>query len=554
MNYLRLLILAFSFFFIVCSDGINTYGPINSSIIQWEQTNGPFGGAVNSIVVSKSGTIFLASYNGIYTSQDNGGNWRLSCLKNIYIQFLYISSSGIIVAASNYELYISGDEGSAWSKITIPPDYPPLSDIAYYKDGIIVLKTYSPIVLVSTNNGVIWKKSNIPNNGSIQSIVVNSKGIIFAGTEGEGIYFSDDQGENWEHLDVKSTGSIINYLYMGKNDVLYMCSGSRKLAKSNDNGNTWKIIKDNIAEYGVFCLLEKENGDLIFSSYDNIYISTDGGGVWNTGDFRMMNANKIIPGKNNVLFLSAYGAGIFRSPDNGFHWEEVNNGLINTNIISLLFDNKDNLYAVSDFVGVSRSSDNGDNWSKLKTQFTNSLIRWIYSDKKSNLFVSIDGDALYKSVDEGASWKRIQNIKFEGSNNIFSLKENSKGDLYAITYTGLLIRSSDGGENWDKINIPDTGIRLLGIYTMDNLIVVNGRPNGDIPYSQKKSDIFISYDNGIGWQTISSGLEEREFNNLTIDSRGYIFASGNSNLYRFQRAGLEKPNCTFNRLIFCIGY
>jgi hypothetical protein len=40
----------------------------------WQQTNGPFGGIVNTIAVSPSGDLFAGTDGGIYLSRDNGNS------------------------------------------------------------------------------------------------------------------------------------------------------------------------------------------------------------------------------------------------------------------------------------------------------------------------------------------------------------------------------------------------------------------------------------------------------------------------------------------------
>ncbi|MCH8325796.1 MAG: regulator, partial [Bacteroidetes bacterium] len=46
----------------------------NTANGQWVQTNGPFGGKINSLVVSGT-NIFAGTCGGVFLSSDNGANW-----------------------------------------------------------------------------------------------------------------------------------------------------------------------------------------------------------------------------------------------------------------------------------------------------------------------------------------------------------------------------------------------------------------------------------------------------------------------------------------------
>lgn len=43
--------------------------------ISWSQVDGPYGGTINDIQVTSNGYIFIATYNGIFRSTNNGQNW-----------------------------------------------------------------------------------------------------------------------------------------------------------------------------------------------------------------------------------------------------------------------------------------------------------------------------------------------------------------------------------------------------------------------------------------------------------------------------------------------
>src|ERR1043165_1537820 len=84
----------------------------NDAFAQWEQTNGPYGGHVASIVQNGS-LIFLSCGNGIYRSNDSGQSWK-QCnngLINNYTTTL-VSTNGTLFGIFQDGIYLSQDSGA----------------------------------------------------------------------------------------------------------------------------------------------------------------------------------------------------------------------------------------------------------------------------------------------------------------------------------------------------------------------------------------------------------------------------------------------------------
>ncbi|HMR58692.1 MAG TPA: hypothetical protein PKC10_15315, partial [Cyclobacteriaceae bacterium] len=104
---------------------------------------------------------------------------------------------------------------------------------------------------------------------------------------------------------------------------------------------------------------------------------------------------------DNYFFAGTYGAGVFRSADHGSSWQEVNNGITNDNISSLLTHGS-YVYAGTDD-GVFRSSDNGNTWTRLTVL---SLSGRVYALYAANGYLFVSGNNTYRSTDNGETWEQ----------------------------------------------------------------------------------------------------------------------------------------------------
>ena len=87
----------------------------------WEQTNGPFGGNIQSLAINSNGDIFAGIvFGGMFRSTDNGDNWTAinTGLTNTRVHgALAINSNGDIFAGTIGGVFRSTDNGDNWTAI-----------------------------------------------------------------------------------------------------------------------------------------------------------------------------------------------------------------------------------------------------------------------------------------------------------------------------------------------------------------------------------------------------------------------------------------------------
>jgi photosystem II stability/assembly factor-like uncharacterized protein len=277
--------------------------------------------------------IFAGCKNrGIARSTDNGANWfyydtRWSGWRQpLDINTFAVNSFGFIFAGGyNYVYYGLGNVGG--------------------------------VVISTTDNGEHWGfLYNSSNTNSVQALTINYLDYIFAGTAGNGIYRSTDNGGNWTQINLSN-----NNVYSLATDsvgALFAGTGAGKIFRSTDNGFNWsQVYASPISSNNVRCLTNKAN-NVFYAGLDTggIIITTDNGTTWTQSNFTVSNVNAIIFNTWGYIFIGTGKNGVYESTDNGASWVQINSGLFNTQINTLVFDNDNYLYCGTNGSSVYRTS------------------------------------------------------------------------------------------------------------------------------------------------------------------------------------------------------
>jgi photosystem II stability/assembly factor-like uncharacterized protein len=107
-------------------------------------------------------------------------------------------------------------------------------------NSAIFAGTYGNGLYRSTDNGVSWKEVNTENRYVRTFTLAVNGATIFAGTEGSGIFRSTDNGASWQAL---SGGLPPNgqFLSLAINGTTIFAGGDR-LYRSDDNGTNWQVV------------------------------------------------------------------------------------------------------------------------------------------------------------------------------------------------------------------------------------------------------------------------------------------------------------------------
>ncbi len=500
---------------------------------QWNPTNGPVGGIVNSII-EHNGVVFAASggNGGIYYLQENQ-NWKLlfnELPNNNTINALATNSSYIFSAHTLHGIFRSSNMGSNWEGVNNGISTFGISILSLHTDGDdIYAGSYVDGFYISENNGDSWvmKSNGLVGAANRIASITKSGNTLFISTP-LGIYKSENNADSWV---LSSNGIPLDKLYssaiFSKNN--YILAGTiAGLYRSTDNGETWTITGAGVIVNFVEGISE-HNGVLYVCANGKVAKSEDDGLTWTdmSNGLTQFGTVHSILACDEGLFCSFSLLGVFKYNTSTNIWNEFTSGIANLRVRSLCRTGN-RLFAVTedaDFGLISYSDDNGETWIKSINGSSQIGYLSIFS-ANGMLLAGSFGNFLYTSNNNGASWSHVSYPEFPKS-YISNFAENNGVFFAASIFAGSdVYRSFDNASTWEATNTPGQG---------DIQIVHNS--NG-ILYAGRTDGVFRTSDNGDSWTKSSGGLSDIPFIKAIGSDDEYIYTSTNSEgLWRSNNQG-----------------
>lgn len=161
-------------------------------------------------------------------------------------------------------------------------------------------------------------------------------------------------------------------------------------------------------------------------------------------------------------------------------------------------------------------------WSPVFSNFPEKGIRTVYEAAGGTVFIGCD-NGLFKSSNHGKTWKLVHN----GGWAMKMVELN--GVLLATSQVGI-IRSTDGGENWDAV-ISEGGVGIA-------IELIKGGVAA-ITYNTKSETrrVRTSYDGGKTWQSIDAGLPASSFITSIVQVGDDFYCGHPSGIFRSSDKG-----------------
>ena len=327
-------------------------------------------------------------------------------------------------------------------------------------------------IYIGTAGGGVWKTTDAgfalksifdKYCQSIGAIAVDPEhhGTVYVGTGesnmrnsvsiGDGIYKTDDGGDNWTKIGLDSTEHIAkividpqnpNTIYVAAPGPLWSDSKNRGLYKSTDAGATWnKILYINEKAGCADVAIDPIHPTIVYATTwefrrtpysfnsggdgSGVYKSTDGGATWKelknglpSKPFGRI-ALALSPSAPNdlVAIVEAKETGLYLSHDGGESWKKQSATLNVTArpfyFSTIQFDPFDSMRVYRPAYGFAYSTDGGYSFADASGDggwvHSDMHALWINPRNTNQLYLGTDG-GVYLSLDKGGSWTFLQSL------------------------------------------------------------------------------------------------------------------------------------------------
>ena len=467
---------------------------------------------------------------GVFKSTDAGATWNFLGLEGttsigrIVINpqntdILYLASVGSYFSPNPERgIYKSTDAGLTWENSLF------VSDTTGFVD--LIIDPNNPDRLMAT----AWERVRRPNSSHLYG-------------PSSAIYKTTNGGNNWTKIinatlpNAASTnvGRIGLAIHRNNPDIVYSLFTDGysiiSLYRSTDFGISWTDMDpddelaqgmSNFSWYFGQVRVHPTNPNIVYVLDVGFMRSTDAGNTWLFNFSSELHVDHhalaFSPADPNYV-ISGNDGGINISTDGGINFSQPKK-IPATQFyeIGIDYNNPERLYGGTQDNGTNRTIDGGlDNWEHI---YGGDGFYVIVDFNNSNIiYAEYQNGGLGKSTDGGFSWEyALSGIDGSEPTNWSTpvvMDPNTSNILYFGTHS--LYRTTDGTASWNKVSpqltdwIPG---RRLGTITT---IAVAPTNSNVIYVGTDDAHVWVSSDNGVNWNDISSGLPERWVTRVVVD-------------------------------------
>lgn len=466
-------------------------------------------------------TVFVSSEgDGIYKSQDGGTLWNKinRGLDDLRIGLLaisprYATNEIVLAAGAEGRLYKTNDGGKSWYEVI--DEGVKVTAIAFSSDlnqDLIVIGDDESQVWFSDDEGETWEKGyQIPEGGSVTAIAISDQvskdGTFFVGTEQQGIFKTADGGASFVELEggasrysldfknrrinIRPPDEHVMSLALSPNysrdGTIFVSTWWKAVFKSDNGGKTWKKH-----DTGVTC-----DGQANTEEYKSPH-------------FRQLRVSKAFE-EDGTIFLAGFD-GLFKSTDWGRTWMQLETLPVKliTGLDVSPTDENDFSVTIATYGGGAYTKNNrGSAWAINNNGLkTTRLVDVTFSPAygSDNTVFSGASGALLRSTDGADNWSRIQLDKVENRGRPYPtfivLSPNFATDqtLYFGTRKHGILKSIDGGLHsaviWDGMRKVISSLVMSPDFIADGTLFAGVQSEG----------IYKTEDWGETWQSANNGL------------------------------------------------
>ena len=380
-----------------------------------------------------------------------------------------------------------------------------------------------------------------PPGGAITDLDFNPQNpnIVFAATNGGGLYRSIDRGESWQNKSDGLRNLFLTVVEVAPSNpkVLFVGTYQGGVYKSTDQGKSWVNVGGDIQPKAITYAIEVDpaDEDRVYlasrgtSNYGQapwngiLYKSTNGGLDWtpvlsnvggaDQGDWAYDLA--IHPRQTNVIYAATHEHGAYRSTDYGSSWSPINNGITSDKGLTSRAIEPDptSTYPGAVYMGVFertglfKSQNGGNSWDLFNQGLADVRLYKLNIDPRDSetLYLATFDDGVMKSTNAGLDWFDI-GLDKEIPLDIISLPGDPNVLLSGTIDNGIW-QSTDNEPNWvhSQIGLHASSVSSISIQVGDSQTLYAALSPGVIQRST---------DGGATWHDFQGDIPDRSINAL----------------------------------------
>lgn len=528
----------------------------------WQALSSLEGKSVRSMAIAPSdpNNLVAGTLDGVYRTRNGGQTWLRTSpesnaeIRNIESVAIDPSNPDVIYAGTWHLPWKTSDGGKSWHNIKngIVDD----SDVF----SIIIDPVRSDVVYASACSGIYKSESAGELFHKIQGIPFSARrtrvlkqdpsngNVVYAGTT-EGLWKTIDAGKTWRRI--TSPEVIVNDVLVDVRNPEHVLLATDRggVLASNNAGESFEASNTGFAHRQVAALsVDPEDQNTLYAGlindkrYGGVFVSHDQGAHWRQVNAGLEGRDVFALRKSGTSLLAGTSNGVFilggdtpapkgpriagseqwRSSDRILNENTVivrkatktrkeltrkitKPGVLKARVTDVELDGKKWIVATGQ--GLFTSSNLGRTWQggPVLGHTDISLVR-----VSPKLMVAVSRNSVLTSPDRGESWSEAKLPKVIAS--IRDVAFSNDGSVWLACREGLY-RSSDAGENWERLlKLPV--VNLASVY-------YDADTKRMLVTAMNSTEVFSSDDDGQSWQHRDSGWLLRSI----TQNAGHLLAS-----------------------------
>ncbi len=529
---------------------------------------------VNCLCETKNNEIWVGTANGLCLYHSKANKFRTTSLlaeskpfDSYYVRTIFETANGELLVGTTKGLYVIDEKRETVKFLFVQNDSTGLANnvrkIYQDKQGTIWIGTSNGLFKKNDNGFERYPFENSDGQSplSVREIVENDEGLLWIGTEGQGIYVLNVSGEkpkvcltlstnnsslpsntvrsilfeNEENVWIGTFGGLCIYNPKTQKSNVYQYSDKVPLSISNNSvqdiicdaqGGIWLAIylggvnyfhqQKNIFQHRLWQSgnrMEKNNviSVLLEDDYENMWIGTEGDGVYQSKDEGKTIANNLKFSDSerieNTIKSLSYGDGslwigtltglISYQLATGkikkyYHQPGKSNSLNNGHVLALLYENDEKLWIGTNGGGVQVFNPQKSTYKNI-APLRNKHVRCFFKDSKQRIWIGCEQEVFVINNDDSQ-----------------------------------LINLSESIENWVKSEI--------------DVIFVTEDSQKNIWFGTRGMGLYLIKNNKLFWFNTGNGLIDNTVNSLLEGSNNQFWITTNKGLSKISIEDDKKGN------------